>query len=57
MPEAAPIMTNLICPTEEYAIRDFMSCWRTQIRLVIMPPHIAKAVRIIFKLQLMGGIR
>lgn len=34
-----PAITSLICPTDEYAIRDLISCCRVQIRLVIIPPH------------------
>lgn len=55
--EVVPATINLICPIEEYAIRDFISCWRTQMRLVIAPPQSAIAEKIILFSWGIGGIR
>ena len=42
--ERTPAISNPIWPTEEYAIIDFMSGWRMQIRLVKRAPIDDKAI-------------
>jgi len=41
--EKAPANIKDICPTDEYAIKDFRSICRKQITLVKTPPQTAKA--------------
>lgn len=36
--DSTPAINNPICPTEEYAIKDFMSGCRKQMNLVIIAP-------------------
>jgi len=38
-PVINPAVSSPMWPTEEYAIRDFKSGWRRQIRLVTIPPQ------------------
>lgn len=39
--DIVPAINNAICPTEEYAIRDFISVCRVQMAPVTQAPHIA----------------
>lgn len=38
--DSIPVSIRPICPTEEYAIKDFKSGWRIQINLVATAPVI-----------------
>lgn len=51
-----PMITNLMCPTDEYAINDFRSCCRMQINLVIIPPHRANIEKDILRGVRVNGI-
>lgn len=44
-----PAKTRAMCPTEEYAIKDFRSGCRTQIKLVIIPPQRVREIIVNFR--------
>lgn len=51
-----PPISSPICPTDEYAISDFTSIWRIQIKLVIKAPHIEILVNVITKFKFPANI-